>query len=201
MKKLLSRIALPVFAALLINACSSNIEEVNFEQLSKEQRIEKLQNLHEIEEMGKIALISRMNGSRMAVNSIYHYKQQSFSLEFTGPMGMSYAKIDVLANGTTFLNVRGQLSKGDGARALLKEQFGLDIPIEDLPSIMLGTPKGDVTYDANGYAKSALYGDEYKVNYKAYKTFRGGYPLPTSIEVLTPMAQIVIKINEVTRIN
>ncbi len=201
MKKLFCKIALPALAALFINACSSNLEEVNFEQLSKEQRIEKLQSLHEIEENGKIALISRMNGSRMSVNSIYHYKQKSFSLEFTGPMGMSYAKIDVLKNGTTFLNVRGQLFKGDGARELLKEQFGLDIPVEDLPSIMLGTPKGDVTYDNKGYAKSALYGDEYKVDYKEYKTFRGGYPLPTFIEVVSPMAQIVIKIHEVTRIN
>ena len=62
---------------------------------------------------------------------------------------------------------------------------------------MVGLPRGEKTYDAKGYVKTATYGDVYQVTYKSYKAFRKGIPLPDNMEILTPYTKILIKINNV----
>ena len=150
----------------LLNACSTTSSNEEFAKLSRQEQLAQLNNISELEENGKIALISRYKKARFAVNCTYHYKKNYFSLEFTGPMGMQYAMLEVYANGTTFLKAQGKVNKGDSARDLLKTQFGLDIPVEDLPAIMVGAPKGELTYDEQGFVKTAKQGEEYLVTYK-----------------------------------
>lgn len=188
-------------SAFLLNACSSGIEETDFSKLTPEQRIEKILKINELKENNKIALFSTKNKSRLAVNSVYHYKNKAFSLEFLGPMGMRYAKLDVLANGTTYLDVRGRNFNGDNARALLKEQFNLDIPVEKLPDIMFGIPEGKCSYDTHGYVNKATLSEGYEVAYKQYKTFKGGVVLPSDIEIIAPNNKVIIKVNRVTTLN
>ena len=188
-------------SAFLHNACSSGIEETDFSKLTPEQRIEKILKINELKENNKIALFSTKNKSRLAVNSVYHYKNKAFSLEFLGPMGMRYAKLDVLANGTTYLDVQGRNFNGDNARALLKEQFNLDIPVEKLPDIMFGIPEGKCSYDTHGYVNKATLSEGYEVAYKQYKTFKGGVVLPSDIEIIAPNNKVLIKVNSVTTLN
>jgi len=198
-----NKICLPAICALavLLNACSSGIEETDFSKLTYEQRVEKISKINELKENNKIALFSSKNNSRLSVNSVYHYKNKAFSLEFLGPMGMRYAKLDVLANGTTYLDVQGRSFNGDNARNLLKEQFNLDIPVEKLPNIMFGIPEGKCSYDADGYVKSTTLAEGYTVNYKQYKAFKGGYVLPSDIEIGSTNNKVLIKINSVTALN
>ncbi|WP_406017683.1 lipoprotein insertase outer membrane protein LolB [Succinivibrio sp.] len=188
-------------SAFLLNACSSGIEETDFSKLTPEQRIEKISKISELKENNKIALFSTKTNSRLAVNSVYHYKNKAFSLEFLGPMGMRYAKLDVLANGTTYLDVQGRNFNGDNARALLKEQFNLDIPVEKLPDIMFGIPDGKCSYDTHGYVNKATLSEGYEVAYKQYKTFKGGVVLPSDIEIIAPNNKVLIKVNSVTTLN
>ena len=68
--------------------------------------------------------------------------------------------------------------KGENARELLKENFKLDIPVEDLHRVMIGLPRGKVIYDNLGYAKEALVEDQYKVIYRSYK------PTSRSLELI-----------------
>ncbi len=185
----------------LLNACSTTSSNEEFAKLSRQEQIAQLNNINELEENGKIALISRYKKARFAVNCTYHYKKNYFSLEFTGPMGMQYAMLEVYANGTTFLKAQGKVNKGDSARDLLKTQFGLDIPVEDLPAIMVGAPKGELTYDEQGFVKTAKQGEEYLVTYKQYQAQRKGLPLPTNFEILTPFTQVKVNINNVLRLN
>lgn len=184
-----------------LNACSSTNTTGDFTRLSRQEQIAQLNSISELEENGKIALISRYKKARFAVNCTYHYKKNYFSLEFTGPMGMQYAMLEVYANGTTFLKAQGKVNKGDSARDLLKTQFGLDIPVEDLPAIMVGAPKGELTYDEQGFVKTAKQGEEYLVTYKQYQAQRRGLPLPTNFEILTPFTQVKVNINNVLRLN
>lgn len=198
-----NKLYLSVICALtvLLNACSSGIEETDFSKLTPEQRIEKISKISELKENNKIALFSTKTNSRLAVNSVYHYKNKAFSLEFLGPMGMRYAKLDVLANGTTYLDVQGRNFNGDNARALLKEQFNLDIPVEKLPDIMFGIPDGKCSYDTHGYVNKATLSEGYEVAYKQYKTFKGGVVLPSDIEIIAPNNKVLIKVNSVTTLN
>lgn len=182
----------------LLNACSTTSSNEEFAKLSRQEQLAQLNN---IEENGKIALISRYKKARFAVNCTYHYKKNYFSLEFTGPMGMQYAMLEVYANGTTFLKAQGKVNKGDSARDLLKTQFGLDIPVEDLPAIMVGAPKGELTYDEQGFVKTAKQGEEYLVTYKQYQAQRRALPLPTNFEILTPFTQVKVNIYNVLRLN
>lgn len=201
LSKLTKIFALAASLALL-NACSTTgVEESGFDSLTKEQRQEKLIGLHELEESGKVGLIAVLTNQRFSVNFDYHYKNDAFSLQFLGPMGMQYAKIDVMPSGKTYLKVRSEVYDGDDPRKLLKDEFGFDVPVGDLRKIMLGMPDGDKTYDSKGYVKSCNYDDEYIVRYKEYKTFRGGYTLPTSIEISTAFSKIVINVYNVIRIN
>lgn len=187
--------------ASMLAACTSQEDIDNFNTLSQDQKVIKLQSLNNLEEHGKLALITHTNSKLPAINCTYKYKKSSFSLELTGPMGMQYAMLEVYAGGTTYLKISGDLYKGDNARKLLKQEFNLDIPVEDIPSIMLGTPKGKLSYDENGFVKSAVYKDEYMVKYSDYTYFRGGYPLPKGIEIINALATIKIRIYEVTVIN
>ena len=114
---------------------------------------------------------------------------------------MRYAKLDVLANGTTYLDVQGRNFNGDNARALLKEQFNLDIPVEKLPDIMFGIPEGKCSYDTHGYVNKATLSEGYEVAYKQYKTFKGGVVLPSDIEIIAPNNKVLIKVNSVTTLN
>ena len=198
-----NKIYLSVICAsvFLLNACSSGIEETDFSKLTPEQRIEKISKISELKENNKIALFSTKTNSRLAVNSVYHYKNKAFSLEFLGPMGMRYAKLDVLANGTTYLDVQGRNFNGDNARALLKEQFNLDIPVEKLPDIMFGIPDGKCSYDTHGYVNKATLSEGYEVAYKQYKTFKGWVVLPSDIEIIAPNNKVLIKVNSVTTLN
>jgi outer membrane biogenesis lipoprotein LolB len=186
---------------VLLNACSSGIEESDSSKLTAEQRIEKISKISELKESNKIALFSTKNKSRLSVNSVYHYKNKAFSLEFLGPMGMRYAKLDVLANGSTYLDVQGRSFNGDNARTLLKEQFNLDVPVEKLPDIMFGLPVGKCTYDDLGYVKKATLSEGYEVTYKQYKTFKDGVVLPSDIEIIAPNNKVLIKVNSVTALN
>lgn len=185
----------------LLNACSSTNTTGDFTRLSRQEQIAQLNSISELEENGKIALISRYKKARFAVNCTYHYKKNYFSLEFTGPMGMQYAMLEVYANGTTFFKAQGKVNKGDSARELLKTQFGLDVPVEDLPSIMVGAPEGELTYDENGFVKTAKKGEEYLVTYKQYQAQRRGLPLPTNFNILTPYTEVKVSISNVIRLN
>ena len=191
-----------ILTALLLNACSSSVRvDTSLQQkMSPKERYEKVMGVRELEESGKIALISRVNSSRYSVSSLYHYKDKAFSLEFTGPMGMRYARLDVQKNGSTYLDVRGRSISGSSARELLKRQFNLDVPVEDLHRIIVGYPQGELTYDDRGNVVSAIYDGVYEVHYQNYKTFGEGIPLPTSIEVNTSLARVVLKVNSVSRL-
>lgn len=197
-KNLLKPLALALGITVLATACTSNTEKLNdFANLTTEQRVHALQGIKHLEEDGRIALIGRYKKQTFSVNCNYIFKNDSYTLEFTGPMGMRYVQLQVYANGTTFLNVQGENYKGDSARQLLKDEFNLDVPVEDLHSIMVGLPRGEKTYDAKGYVKTATYDDVYQVTYKSYKAFRKGIPLPDNMEILTPYTKILIKINNV----
>lgn len=198
MKKILP-LFLFSFALLLIQGCTSDSEVMS--KMTPQIYAQKVANIHELEENGKTALISRYKKRSFSVNTSYHYKDGSFSLEFTGPMGMQYAQIDVYKNGTTYLKVQGQILKGDNARELLKNEFNIDVPVEQLHSILTGIPEGTLTYDSNGLVKTALKEDEYFVEYKKYRVTRGDIPLPTNLEVTTPYTKLVISIYNVTRLN
>ena len=101
----------------------------------------------------------------------------------------------------TLLKVRSEECFGNDPRELLKREFGFDVPVADLRKIMLGMPEGEKIYDGKGYVTSCNFDDEYIVRYKQYKTFRGGYTLPTDIEISTAFSKIRIKVNNVVRIN
>lgn len=191
-----------IFMALslfVLNACTSIQGEKNFEKMTYEQRIEMLKTVNKLEENGRIAIMPN-KGRSFAVNCTYSYTPQAYSIEFLGPMGMQYAKVDVYANGTTFLNIRGDVYKGDNARELLKKQFNLDLPVEQIPAIMFGTPKGELTFDEKGFVKTAKFNEEYQVNYKDYRAFRG-VVLPKGIEIITPIAKVEFRVNDVTTLN
>ncbi|MGN0901642.1 MAG: lipoprotein insertase outer membrane protein LolB [Succinivibrio sp.] len=195
----LKKLVIFTVASLSLCACQTAIEETEYTSLSNQERLEKLNAVTDFEELGRTAIISDRLNKRFSVNSIYSYKKSNFSLSFVGPIGMEYAKIEVYANGTTYLHIQGNVIKGDNARELLKDEFNLDIPVEDLPSIIFGAPKGEVTYDENGYAKTAVYGDLYKVNYVRYQVYKG-YVLPRTIEIISKKTKIIYSVSEVTRI-
>ncbi|MGN1280342.1 MAG: lipoprotein insertase outer membrane protein LolB [Succinivibrio sp.] len=198
MKKLLSCF-LFAFMLLELNGCATDSEVMS--KMTPEVYSQKVKSIHELEENGKIALISRYKNSRFSVNTNYHYNDGSFSLEFTGAMGLQYAQIEVYKNGTTFLKIQGEVFKGDNARELLKEKFNIDVPVEELHAILTGIPKGELTYDSNGLVKTALKDDEYFIEYKKYRVTRGELPLPTNLEVTTPFTKLIISIYNVTRLN
>ena len=132
MNKILSAIFLLFTASFILTGCAPKVEENNFSLLNQEQRAQKLNNINELEEFGRIGLFSRYKNASFSVNCSYSYNKDKFSLAFTGPMGLQYALVEVYANGTTYINAQGKVLKGENARELLKENFKLDIPLEDL---------------------------------------------------------------------
>lgn len=199
MNKILSAIFLLFTASFILSGCAPKVEENNFSLLNQEQRAQKLNNINELEEFGRIGLFSRYKNASFSVNCSYSYNKDKFSLAFTGPMGLQYALVEVYANGTTYINAQGKVLKGENARELLKENFKLDIPLEDLHRVMIGLPRGKVVYDNLGYAKEALVEDQYKVIYRSYKPIRD-YVLPNQLEIITPQTKIVLRINEITKV-
>lgn len=203
MKRLLILLCEALFCITLYGCSATSDEQIaSFESLSYKERAKQLQSLNNLEELGRVAIIPLKKGAHSlpSVNVTYRYKKSSFAIEFTGPMGLQYAKIEVYQNGTTYLNLMGENYKGDNARQLLIDEFNLDIPIMDLPAIMIGTPRGKLTFDKKGYVTKAQF-NGYTVNYKDYKFYRGGIPLPKGIEILSPKAKVLLRINEVTVIN
>ena len=59
----------------LLNACSTTSSNEEFAKLSRQEQLAQLNNISELEENGKIALISRYKKARFAVNCTYHYKK------------------------------------------------------------------------------------------------------------------------------
>lgn len=104
-----SKLYLTLATLTVLTACSSSgLEEVDFDNLTKEEREAKLLSLNELEENGKVGFMAVLSGQRISVDFNYHYKHEDFSLEFTGPMGMQYAKVDVMSDGETLLKVRSE---------------------------------------------------------------------------------------------
>lgn len=200
MNKILSSLFLLFTAAFILTGCAPKVEENDFSLLTQEQRAQKLNDIKHLEEFGKIGLFSRYKNASFSVNCSYSYNKEKFALAFTGPMGMQYALIEVYANGTTYINAQGKVLKGENARELLKENFKLDIPVEDLHRVIIGLPRGKVVYDELGYAKEALVEDQYKVIYRSYKPVRN-FVLPNQLEIITPQTKIVLRISDITTVN
>lgn len=199
MIKIVSTLFLLLTATFILSGCAPKVEDNSFSLLTQEQREKKLNDINELEEFGKIGLFSRYKNASFSVNCAYSYSKNKFSLAFTGPMGMQYALIEVYANGTTYINAQGKELKGENARELLKENFKLDIPVEDLHRVMIGLPRGKVIYDNLGYAKEALVEDQYKVIYRSYKPIKE-YVLPNQLEIITPQTKIVLRISDITTV-
>ena len=191
-------LTLATLLCLLLNACTSGVDDTA-SVTDLETRKHQMMKITDLEERGRIGISARYKKASFAVNSIYHYRKNMFSLEFTGPMGVSYAKLDVYANGSTFLDVRGTSYSGDNARELLAKEFGIDVPVEKLPFIMFGIPEGDITLDEKGLVKTAQYKEEYLVTYKEHKLFHSEYLLPTFIEIKTPFTEVIVRISEISR--
>ncbi len=194
------KITIILGTALFLNACTTGVAVKDSDSILLEQREADLRGIKELKENGKIALFSKTESRRLSISSIYHYKENVFSLEFTGLMGATEAKLEVYKNGSVYLDIQGHQFSGDRARALLKEQFNLDLPVEELHSIMLGLPDGKCEYNENGLVKRALIADGISIDYKEYKTFEDKYTLPTLAQIETPMAKVVIKISSVQKI-
>ncbi len=187
-----------LFSALFFLAgCQSGIEEhrSGTDAAYWQSMQEKLSSVTVLEESGRLGLISPQE--RGSANYSYALQGENFMLELSTTFGSQIAFLSV-TDGAGELTMNGRTINSPDATLLLKEVFGLEIPLEKLRKVFLGVPDGMVVYDETGRIKSAQ-SDGFSVNYHAFSEFNG-FALPVSFDIQSGVNIIKVRCQEVAAV-
>ena len=157
--KRIKRLILPLTAsafALLLAACQSPIEQKEISYVPDSYWTlmqDKLKTVKNLNLKGRIGIQNPQG--RMSANYIYNLKNESYSLELISSLGSQIGKLTADKD-KAMLIVNGKVYTSHDGEALIKEIYGLSLPVNNLKDIMLGIPQGMALKDASGKYQSAV---------------------------------------------
>ena len=97
------------------------------------------------------------------------------------------------------LIINGKVYTSNDGESLIKEIYGLSLPVNDLKDIMLGIPQGMALKDSSGKYQSAVIAG-FLVEYQKFADFNN-YALPTDYQISNEDTLLKVILNEVLTIN
>ncbi|WP_303964072.1 lipoprotein insertase outer membrane protein LolB [Succinatimonas hippei] len=197
-KKLILPLTASAFA-LLLAACQSPIEQKEISYVPDSYWTlmqDKLKTVKNLNLKGRIGIQNPQG--RMSANYIYNLKNESYSLELISSLGSQIGKLTADKD-KAMLIVNGKVYTSHDGEALIKEIYGLSLPVNNLKDIMLGIPQGMALKDASGKYQSAVIAG-FLVEYQKFADFND-YALPTDYQISNEDTLLKVRLNEVLTIN
>lgn len=197
-KKLILPLTASAFA-LLLAACQSPIEQKEISYIPDSYWTlmqDKLKAVKNLNLKGRIGIQNPQG--RMSANYIYNLKNESYSLELISSLGSQIGKLTADKD-KAMLIVNGKVYTSHDGEALIKEIYGLSLPVNNLKDIMLGIPQGMALKDASGKYQSAVIAG-FLVEYQKFADFND-YALPTDYQISNEDTLLKVRLNEVLTIN
>ena len=201
--KRIKKLILPLTAsafALLLAACQSPIEQKEISYIPDSYwTLMRDGDSRFPEKSEKIYGSRRQNPQgRMSANYIYNLKNESYSLELISSLGSQIGKLTADKD-KAMLIVNGKVYTSHDGEALIKEIYGLSLPVNNLKDIMLGIPQGMALKDASGKYQGAVIAG-FLVEYQKFADFND-YALPTDYQISNEDTLLKVRLNEVLTIN
>ena len=197
-KKLILPLTASAFA-LLLAACQSPIEQKEISYIPDSYWTlmqDKLKAVKNLNLKGRIGIQNPQG--RMSANYIYNLKNESYSLELISSLGSQIGKLTADKD-KAMLIVNGKVYTSHDGEALIKEIYGLSLPVNNLKDIMLGIPQSMALKDASGKYQSAVIAG-FLVEYQKFADFND-YALPTDYQISNEDTLLKVRLNEVLTIN
>lgn len=199
--KSIKKLILPLTAgafALLLAACQSPIEQKEISYVTDSywtQMQDKLKTVKNLNLKGRIGIQNPQG--RMSANYIYNLENDSYSLELISSLGSQIGKLIADQNEAKLI-INGKVYKNRDGESLIKEVYGLSLPVNNLKDIMLGVPQGMALKDSSGKYQSAVVAG-FLVEYQKFADFNN-YALPTDYQISNEDTLVKVKLNEVLTI-
>lgn len=199
--KSIKKLILPLTAgafALLLAACQSPIEQKEISYVTDSywtQMQDKLKTVKNLNLKGRIGIQNPQG--RMSANYIYNLENDSYSLELISSLGSQISKLIADQNEAKLI-INGKVYKNRDGESLIKEVYGLSLPVNNLKDIMLGVPQGMALKDSSGKYQSAVVAG-FLVEYQKFADFNN-YALPTDYQISNEDTLVKVKLNEVLTI-
>ena len=197
-KKLMLPLTVSAFA-LLLAACQSPIEQKEISFVSDNYWTlmqDKLKTVKNLNLKGRIGIQNPQG--RMSANYIYNLKNDSYTLELISSLGSQIGKLTADKNEAKLI-INGKVYTSNDGESLIKEIYGLSLPVNDLKDIMLGIPQGMALKDSSGKYQSTVIAG-FLVEYQKFADFNN-YALPTDYQISNEDTLLKVRLNEVLTIN
>ena len=200
MKLLQKSLLITSFCAIasLLSACQSPIESKpvgSYENYWSTMQ-EKLAAINTAKLKGRLGIQNPQG--RMSAYYNYNLDNDSYTLELISSMGSQIGKLSVDAKGASLI-ADGRVYRHQNPESLIKDRFGLEIPLSSLKEIMLGIPQGRALKNPEGqYLSAAVSG--FVIEYQKFAEFNG-YALPSDFTISNEDTLIKVKLNEVLELN
>ena len=197
-KKLMLPLTVSAFA-LLLAACQSPIEQKEISFVSDNYWTLMQDKLKTVKNLNLKCRIGIQNPQgRMSANYIYNLKNDAYTLELISSLGSQIGKLTADKNEAKLI-INGKVYTSNDGESLIKEIYGLSLPVNDLKDIMLGIPQGMALKDSSGKYQSAVIAG-FLVEYQKFADFNN-YALPTDYQISNEDTLLKVRLNEVLTIN
>lgn len=159
-------------------------------------RVNRLEKLNRWQINGAAAVTHRHNAQ--SANYRWRQTEQTYQIQLAGALNLGATTISGGVSGVTVTQANGQRWRGRDVNALITEQLGWQLPVEQLVYWVRGIPAPTVyrqlTTDAQGHLQS-LQQLGWSINWSRY-TSVGSYDLPRWIVLQRPNWKIKLLIRQ-----
>ena len=180
---------------LLLSACAQVPPPRTHLLLPAEQRAQVLSSVQRWTAHGVASLHSQQGGQSFGFT--WQQQPQAQQLRILGPLGNTVAELRAEGQQATLLEANGQRRSAPNMRSLLYQVLGVELPVRELPSWLLGVPPAAQVraYDVAGLPARAEWGD-WQLQYLRYSAV-GGLQMPALLQANGPNGlQLRIAVND-----
>lgn len=172
--------------ALLLSACAQLPEPPVAQHLllPAEQRAQVLASVQRWTASGVASLHRQQGGQSFGFR--WQQAPRAQQLRILGPLGNTVAELRESNQQATLLEANGQRRSAPDMGSLLYQVLGVELPVQELPSWLLGIPpaKQVLAYDSAGLPARAQWGD-WQLHYLHYSAV-GGLQMPALLQADGP---------------
>ena len=149
--KLLKSLLAPVFASVILSACTldaerpTDIQHIDKNDITWQQHLKKIKQIQSYSTKGQIGYISPQE--RFSSRFEWQYQNpKAYKLKLYSLISKTTLTMEMHPNGMTISDNKGNQQSDKNAKLLLREIIGMDVPLEHLSYWLKGQPADNADY-------------------------------------------------------
>jgi len=149
--KLLKSLLAPVFASVILSACTldaerpTDVQHIDKNDITWQQHLKKIKQIQSYSTKGQIGYISPQE--RFSSRFEWQYQNpKAYKLKLYSLISKTTLTMEMHPNGMTISDNKGNQQSDKNAKLLLREIIGMDVPLEHLSYWLKGQPADNADY-------------------------------------------------------